>query len=272
MAWALRQQIVKDPSARHVLLCLASYASEGGKAAFPSVSTLSSETGLSERTVQRKLDELVKIGVIVRGNQKIAEAYIGRADRRPICYDIREGMEAPQNTVEEIPDGVTFEHERGVTMTPGESNGVSPCHERGVTMTPNTSFNPLRSKPSSNSSETDSLDMFGDEGQNLSPASKAVEGIHVPDGFDEWYQRYPRHEARENARKAWKRLTPTEREKAAQALPKYIASVAGKEKQYIALASTWLNGKRWEDDFLPPSPPQQTNTRPASSGAPRSWV
>lgn len=52
MSWAL--QIAKadlsDSSARHVLLCLANYASADGRGTFPSANRLSEDTGLSERT------------------------------------------------------------------------------------------------------------------------------------------------------------------------------------------------------------------------------
>ena len=60
MSWALSQRDLKDSSARHVLLCLANYAGTDGRGAFPSAHTLSADTGLSERTVRYKLDDLEK--------------------------------------------------------------------------------------------------------------------------------------------------------------------------------------------------------------------
>jgi DNA-binding Lrp family transcriptional regulator len=88
MAWALAQETVADPTARHVLLCLANYANQDGQAAFPSVERLRHNTGLSERTIRYKLDLLESLGVIKKGKTEIAAAYIGRADRLPVCYDI----------------------------------------------------------------------------------------------------------------------------------------------------------------------------------------
>ena len=41
MTWALEQQEVGEPHARHVLLCLANYAGSAGRGAFPSAATLS---------------------------------------------------------------------------------------------------------------------------------------------------------------------------------------------------------------------------------------
>ena len=88
MSWALEQAIVSDPTARHVLLCLANYADKIGRAAFPSAKSLSADTGLAVRTVRYKLESLVEVGAIRLGNQAIAAAYIDRHDRRPVVYDL----------------------------------------------------------------------------------------------------------------------------------------------------------------------------------------
>ena len=100
MVWALEQQEIKDSTCRHVLLCLANYAGSDGRGAFPSALTLAVDTGLSERTVRYKLDALEAAGLIRRGNQSIAAAYIDRHDRRPVVYDLIEkrGAAAAPNT------------------------------------------------------------------------------------------------------------------------------------------------------------------------------
>lgn len=88
MVWSIEQRIVVDPTARHVLVCLANRATVGGEAAFPSVETLQLDTGLSERTIRYKLDHLESLGAIKKGDQRIAAKFVGRADRTPTCYDI----------------------------------------------------------------------------------------------------------------------------------------------------------------------------------------
>lgn len=135
MAWAIEQQEVTDAHARHVLLCLANYADNHGKTAFPSTATLVRDTGMSESTIRRKLDALEQAGLIVKGNQKVVAAYIERGDRRPVCYD----MAMKKRGV-----SVTGRDERGVTVTgtgcQPDANGVSAECERGVTVTPNPSL------------------------------------------------------------------------------------------------------------------------------------
>lgn len=136
MSWALAlpKASLENPAARHVLLCLANYAGSDGRGAFPSALTLSDDTGLSERTVRLKLDELEKAGFIAEGNQAIAAAYIERRDRRPVVYDLqlkRGANAAPRK-------------ERGADNRTGcssQQNGVQENAERGAAAAPNTSLN-----------------------------------------------------------------------------------------------------------------------------------
>ena len=136
MSWALGlpTQVLKDSSARHVLLCLANYAGSNGTGAFPSATTLADDTGLSERTVRYKLDDLEKSGLIKKGNQAIAAVHIDRHDRRPVVYDLqlsRGANPAPRS-------------ERGANDATGcnsQQNGVQPETERGAAAAPNTSLN-----------------------------------------------------------------------------------------------------------------------------------
>ncbi len=88
MAWAIEQQEVKEPETQLVLICLANYAGADGANAFPAISRLMRDTRLSERTVRRHLRKLEQLSLIRKGNQVIAAAHIGRADRRPTVYDI----------------------------------------------------------------------------------------------------------------------------------------------------------------------------------------
>ncbi|UHH33244.1 helix-turn-helix domain-containing protein [Pseudomonas veronii] len=131
MSWALSLpvQTLKDSSARHVLLCLANYASSNGVGAFPSAKTLTDDTGLSERTVRIKLDLLEECGLIVRGNQALAAVYIDRHDRRPVVYDLM------------IKRGAVAAPREDVTGCSLGQNGVQPTTERGAATAPNTSLN-----------------------------------------------------------------------------------------------------------------------------------
>ena len=135
MSWALSQQIVTESHARHVLLCLANYADQSGRAAFPAVSSLALDTGLAPRTVQYRLRELENIGLITRGNQAIAAAYISQRDRVPVCYDLdlsRGAQDAPRT------ERGAREDTTGCTPEP---NGVHATTERGAQRAPNPPIN-----------------------------------------------------------------------------------------------------------------------------------
>jgi hypothetical protein len=130
MSWALSlpTESLKDSSARHVLLCLANYAGSNGAGAFPSASTLAQDTGLSERTVRYKLDDLEKSGLIQKGNQAIAAVHIDRHDRRPVVYDLQLSRGANRGADD-------------ATGCSSQQYGVQPETERGAESAPNPSLN-----------------------------------------------------------------------------------------------------------------------------------
>jgi len=68
--------------------------------------------------------------------------------------------------------------------------------------------------------------------------------------FDEIYQAFPRHVARETALKAWVTLNPDAEliGTIMRGVVLYVEQVRGKDPEYIAHLSTWLNGRRWEDE------------------------
>lgn len=71
--------------------------------------------------------------------------------------------------------------------------------------------------------------------------------------FDEFWAQYPRKDAKKKAESAWKRIPKTEHEAIFSALKRHISTVwknalERKEKQFIPLPTSWLNGERWKDE------------------------
>lgn len=70
------------------------------------------------------------------------------------------------------------------------------------------------------------------------------------DAFDQFWNVYPRKIDKGHARKAWaaaiKKTTP---ESIIAKATLFADLSAGKEDQFIAYPSTWLNGERWEDEI-----------------------
>lgn len=76
------------------------------------------------------------------------------------------------------------------------------------------------------------------------------------DGFLEFWTAFPRKEARKDALKAWMSLTAEQQFAAGHALPIHVRfwAAAGRTKQYIPLAASWIRGERWADELEMPAP------------------
>lgn len=68
--------------------------------------------------------------------------------------------------------------------------------------------------------------------------------------FDQFWAAYPRRVAKGTAEKCWMRIKPDGElfETILSAVERYADDCRDKEDKYIAHPSTWLNGKRWEDE------------------------
>lgn len=100
--------------------------------------------------------------------------------------------------------------------------------------------------------------------QEPPPTPPGGEGGETDDGFDTFWEAYPRHEGKKAARAAWTKLKPGAEVRAA------IMAAVERQKTWDAWvrgfaphASTWLNGERWKDEPRPPL----LNGQPAASAA-----
>lgn len=100
-------------------------------------------------------------------------------------------------------------------------------------------------KDTNNKDNKDNKDNNGNKENNSSLPQK------VDDGFEKFWQAYPRKKAKDAALKAWKKLKPDE-----NLLNVMLAAIERQKKsdqwlkdngQFIPYPATWLNGKRWED-------------------------
>ena len=69
--------------------------------------------------------------------------------------------------------------------------------------------------------------------------------------FETFWQSYPNKKNKFNSFKAWKRLSEKDKVDAIKALPKHKQQESWMKEggQYVPMASTWLNGRRWEDEI-----------------------
>lgn len=101
------------------------------------------------------------------------------------------------------------------------------------------------------------------------PHTPPLGGLEIDEAFLAWYSRYPRHENRGAAHRAWrkaiKKATVEEINSGLDRLLQWIATGEPKDRKFLPHPSTWLNGERWADE-LP-----AVDTRPEHGGD-RSYV
>jgi hypothetical protein len=68
------------------------------------------------------------------------------------------------------------------------------------------------------------------------------------DGFDQFWTAYPRRDDRKGALKVWERLKPDSTLLAEMLAAIERQGLADRERRYIPLPTTWLNGERWTDE------------------------
>lgn len=90
------------------------------------------------------------------------------------------------------------------------------------------------------------------ESKNIVQRAKSNGRHNFDSEFPGWYQRYPRHEAKEAARKAFNkaRSSGTSLEVLNAGADRYAAQSI--EPKYRKLPATWLNGGCWDDQHTPP--------------------
>jgi hypothetical protein len=210
--WALKYAPPMPPQLLGTLFGLADHADKHGRGAYPSVRTLAAYACKSERSVQRDLKELLKLGLIRDGNQ--SEANHIPQERRPHVYDLAmestvPGGRAGDDAVTQA-SRVTLASSRargkrktaaqtkvGVTSTSGVTptsppdvhvtSGVTPTSEwgdvhvaTGVTSTsPKPSFEPPTNRPMNQERAEADFDPTRHTGNGRRP-----DGLHsIPDDF-----------------------------------------------------------------------------------------
>ena len=87
--------------------------------------------------------------------------------------------------------------------------------------------------------------------QNPNPESETIARRSREEEFDLFWDAYPRHEGKQKARDAFKKVTaPLEVLLDAIEKQKKSAQWTKNDGQFIPHPTTWLNGKRWEDEVV----------------------
>lgn len=215
MAWAWEQN-TKSSGERLVLLALADHAGDDGEC-YPHTARLAEKCALDRKTVQRHLIALDERGLVEKLYRR------KRGDGRLAGWQYR----------------IAFDDREGTPTSPHEGTPTSPREGTPTSRLEGTSMPPL--EPSISNP------------QNEPSISNAVEIID--DTWEQFWNTYPRRTGKANARRAWDKLSATDRTTALDALTDHVGywKAAGTQPQFIPHPATWINGRRWEDE-LPDTP------------------
>ncbi len=79
-------------------------------------------------------------------------------------------------------------------------------------------------------------------------------GADAPEcSFEDFHSQYPRHDARQDAERAWAKLTQAERLECLEKTPAWVKRKAGTERRHLPMPATFLNKKRWRDPVEDPT-------------------
>jgi len=214
--WAWRQP-VENATDQHILLAVANVAPI--RETYASVTYLANITHRSERQVRRCLAKLEDCGLISM------TARPGRTDL--IRINIPDDFTVSMPPEGDLEAGKRGRPRKAITPDIGAEN---PGHF-GIKPPPQGS-DELRDEPS---------------------GTEVV--IRARDPFDAWWDTYPRHVAKEAARKAWMKVPAAlaadklDLARLMERTSAYADHVVGKDPEHVAHPATWLNGKRWNDEL-----------------------
>lgn len=92
--------------------------------------------------------------------------------------------------------------------------------------------------------------------------------------FDEWYALYPRHEKRDRALAAFRKIVTSLElfDQAIQAVHQKLGGLNNPDPRYFRYPATWLNDKPWEEPPAPEQPTAVTTTKPANGAPPQTFA
>jgi len=238
--WAIKQRTGSGP-AKTVLMILAEAAGVQDAACFLSHDTIAERAELSPRAVWAQMQHLARLGLISRTRR-----IDGRGHRTSDLITI--ALTATDATRDETQPAA------------GASRTETLTARRAIPYSHVVQSLPARraEEPISEPVNEPKEDIFSvrTEPSTGKPALR-LKGAAPTDQelaeFEEFYGVYPRKEKRKEAKEAFvraRRAGGTHNLIMAGGLA-YRGARAGKDPNYTALASSWLNGERWTDEIAP---------------------
>lgn len=271
--WALDQKLKPSPRLLLIELANAVNAESGEASCYPSQAFLKSRTGLGLRTIGECLKVLEELGLITRerrgSSSDLIVLQIGArpaksADKqnlRDAKSAERDAQNPPKRSAKSAPKPVI--NQEGNQIPPKGP----PIDDAGDDF-----FLPAEVAPPRNESQAKLLALVVDNGDArrapIPQSSGRKDGANraaLSDqfrepGFEDWWKIYPHKVGKGDAEKAYlkalkvlaKSGEPAPARKLQAVMAEYAAGCANvprDRRRFIPHGSTWLNGKRWNDDL-----------------------
>ena len=237
-----------SPTQKLCLLVLAEWAELDGSDCFPALESVAQKAGVNEKTVRRALDATEPLGWFRRQHRQSTKGWkhFQYTLSLPDAADTRSARSAVLSDTESVttldaPGTESTGKVDAPDSAPTASAQESDCTGHSV---------PLHRTLCPFAPGTESTEVSNEVGEELG----AVDLKDLPgDRFPEFWSVYPRHEAKPPAEKSWKR------QKLDGIADQIIADVRARvtdagqwaERKYTPLPATYLNARRWEDEWQP---------------------
>ncbi len=213
--------------------------------------------GISLRTVQGAIKELVDAGTLVRETNQ-------RAQHKRILTPV----DLPQNLHEATADSAVAATDlpQNLNETPAKSAVDLPQNLHEATADSADINYTLNTKGKEQENTAASADVQAAISPKKSAASKKSILSEAGPDFQEFWDAYGKKEDTKKCKLRWQALTSEQRQAALAATPAYVA--AKPDKKYRKNPLTWLNGECWQDELPDRSPsgaPTPPPARPAGA-------
>jgi hypothetical protein len=201
--------------------CLAHHADDQGTNCFPGIRTIAKVTNLSRPTVIAAIKHLVDLRFLTYEKRR---SKTGRWQVNRYKVVLPRSTQPSQESL--LGDGQPSQNR---LLGPGQNSLLGPSQKSLPEQEPEReNNNHLEQEPA----------------------------LSATDAFDRFWQSYPKKTDKKKARQAWKKLKPDAafQTRILAAIEAQRQSSQWQDPRFIPHPSTWLNGRRWEDEVQTVSP------------------
>lgn len=248
--WAARKVLIQDGTLKCLLMVMADAAGAHGEGVWLSQETLALRTGFTDRTIRRSLEKLKTLGLIKPGNPELV-AHLPK-DERPLVWNLNLKRTIDEGEVTRTPRKLTrksttppdTESKKDRTLSAQGPDTESKTPGLSVLQSVNEALVEARSTST------------GRQSPLLSVVSQPVEAAEEADAFEEFWDAYPKHAKRDEARAEWDNAIGkgTDPQTIIDGARRFAEDPETRrlmnsptERRFVPFARSWLKDRAWKD-------------------------